>query len=173
MSGYASSMTCLGSMREEQESVFGQLPQIVGQSWAVSVSLHIIRLNAANVSVGGLLAESGQWVAYHVTILYSSLLLVQCVLLPETLYPRAIMVTAERQGTVVDVKRTNQLGHFVSCEHNTATVADERSAFGQSPWCSTPRSMDYHYTIREALCLSNNRDQRLRLLLPPILVVRR
>lgn len=63
--------------------------------------------------VGGLLASSGQWVAYHVTILYSALLLSQCLLLPETLYPRAVVVAAEGQHTsLITLKRTKQLGYF-------------------------------------------------------------
>jgi hypothetical protein len=75
--------------------------------------------------VGGLLANSGQWVAYHVTILYATLLLLQCVLLPETLYPRAAVLLAEaRRSRPLDksevdalgIRRTKQLGYVVCCQ---------------------------------------------------------
>ncbi|KPI41790.1 putative transporter [Cyphellophora attinorum] len=80
------------------------------------VGLWTIAANCGTIMggvIGGLLAESGQWVAYHVTILYAVLLLSQCLLLPETLYPRAVMVAAEVQhNSLTNLKRTKQLGYF-------------------------------------------------------------
>ncbi|EXJ93259.1 hypothetical protein A1O1_01650 [Capronia coronata CBS 617.96] len=71
---------------------------------------------------GGLLATSGEWVAYHVTILFCALLLCQCFLLPETLYPRTAVVLSERQmlassstivnGSELNIPRTTQLGYL-------------------------------------------------------------
>lgn len=70
------------------------------------------------------------WVAYHVTILFSALLLLQCLFLKETLYPRSLLLsntapstpTNDTDGqikTELEVKRTNQLGYFVSLFNRT------------------------------------------------------
>lgn len=67
--------------------------------------------------VGGLLATSGEWVAYHVTILFAVQLLVQCFLLPETLYPREAVTTVESRGGSAEdlnITRSKQLGYLVS-----------------------------------------------------------
>lgn len=67
--------------------------------------------------VGGLLATSGEWVAYHVTILFAVLFLTQSFFLPETLYPREAVVLSESgqlQSLPVDIPRTLQLGYLVS-----------------------------------------------------------
>ncbi|KAH8811011.1 putative MFS transporter [Xylogone sp. PMI_703] len=63
---------------------------------------------------GGLLADAEEWVAYHVTILFAILLVLQCLLLPETLYPRAAVIIAENSSNIVniDIPRTKQLGYF-------------------------------------------------------------
>ena len=72
---------------------------------------------------GGLLASSGEWAAYHVTILFGVLLVCQCLLLPETLYPRAAVVLAENHrlagnsdfGGGIDpmkMPRTKELGYL-------------------------------------------------------------
>jgi hypothetical protein len=77
---------------------------------------------ADSIRVGGLLATSGEWSAYHVTILFAGLLLVQGLLLPETLYPRAVVVRAESlesagnlDTTNLTILRTKDLGYLVSC----------------------------------------------------------
>lgn len=85
----------------------------------VSVSSDNICLKQrANESlVGGLLATSGEWVAYHVTILFAVQLLVQCFLLPETLYPREAVTTVESRGgraEDLNISRSKQLGYLVS-----------------------------------------------------------
>uniref|UniRef100_A0A093UNJ7 Putative transporter n=1 Tax=Talaromyces marneffei PM1 TaxID=1077442 RepID=A0A093UNJ7_TALMA len=62
------------------------------------VGMWTIAANAGTVLggvFGGLLATSGEWVAYHVTILFAVLLVVQCLFLPETLYPRAAVLLQE------------------------------------------------------------------------------
>ncbi|KIW02725.1 uncharacterized protein PV09_06159 [Verruconis gallopava] len=64
---------------------------------------------------GGLLATSGEWVAYHVTIMFSIQLLAQCFFLPETLYPRSAVVSAESRGGNADqlnIPRSRQLGYL-------------------------------------------------------------
>lgn len=53
--------------------------------------------NSRLPTVGGLLATSGEWAAYHVTILYAFLFCLQCLLLPETLYPREAVLIQESQ----------------------------------------------------------------------------
>ncbi|TVY91959.1 putative transporter [Lachnellula willkommii] len=65
--------------------------------------------------IGGLLATSGEWVAYHVTILFAVLFLTQCFFLPETLYPREAVILSESgqlQSLPVDIPRTLQLGYL-------------------------------------------------------------
>ncbi|GAM33406.1 MFS transporter [Talaromyces pinophilus] len=64
------------------------------------VGMWTIAANAGTVLggvFGGLLATSGEWVAYHVTILFAVLLVVQFLFLPETLYPRAAVLLQESQ----------------------------------------------------------------------------
>lgn len=84
---------------------------------------------AANVGtvlggvIGGFMATVDvNWVAYHVTIAFAALLIAEIVLLPETLYPRELVVEAEREKAISDtgidegvmgVKRTKQLGWVV------------------------------------------------------------
>jgi MFS family permease len=72
--------------------------------------------------IGGFLATVDQyWVAYHVTILFAALLVLQCVFMPETLYPRALVVSSEAAGNgeksdgtdVALPKRTKELGLIV------------------------------------------------------------
>ena len=75
------------------------------------------------LGVGGLLADSGEWIAYHVAILFAVQLVLQFLLLPETLYPRAVMVLEESRlkingrekptSSKVTLPRTKQLGYFV------------------------------------------------------------
>ena len=80
------------------------------------------------LTVGAFVATKDQfWVAYHVTILFAFLLVLQVCFLPETLYPRALFLskidtsTSEKDGSVIsgtdviDIKRTKMLGYFVSC----------------------------------------------------------
>jgi hypothetical protein len=77
-------------------------------------------------TVGAFVALKDQyWVAYHVTILFAALLLVECLFLKETLYPRALVLTGgdglgsptnEKSGTTnapANVKRTSELGYLV------------------------------------------------------------
>lgn len=68
--------------------------------------------------VGGLLATSGEWVAYHVTILFVVLLLAQCFFLPETLYPRQAVVLSESgqldSSPTLGYPKTLELGYLVS-----------------------------------------------------------
>ncbi|KUL86910.1 hypothetical protein ZTR_05357 [Talaromyces verruculosus] len=66
----------------------------------VRVGMWTIAANAGTVLggvFGGLLATSGEWVAYHVTILFAVLLVVQFLFLPETLYPRETVLLQESQ----------------------------------------------------------------------------
>ena len=73
------------------------------------------------VLVGAFVATKDQyWVAYHVTILFAVLLVLQICFLTETLYPRSLFLSSstssEKDGDVTlntDVKRTKQLGYFV------------------------------------------------------------
>ncbi|TVY29260.1 putative transporter [Lachnellula hyalina] len=65
--------------------------------------------------IGGLLATSGEWVAYHVTILFAVLFLTQCFFLPETLYPREAVILSESgqlQSRPLDIPKTLQLGYL-------------------------------------------------------------
>lgn len=58
------------------------------------------------------------WCAYVTTILYAALLIAELAFLPETLYPREHVLEQEQSttgaDTAVEVKRTKQLGLFVS-----------------------------------------------------------
>jgi hypothetical protein len=76
------------------------------------------------VTVGGFLATINQyWIAYHVTILFAALLVLECFFLPETLFPRALVLASEerhqnRDKEVVDnktfeAKRMKELGYVV------------------------------------------------------------
>lgn len=68
------------------------------------------------------MATSGEWVAYHVTILFAVLLFVQCLFLPETLYPRAAILAQESQKYGVAIisiaptsSESSKSNFFVSC----------------------------------------------------------
>lgn len=65
---------------------------------------------------------SQYWIAYHVTILFGVLLVLECVWLPETLFPRSLVVASE-QGNIpgkdegvsfnvsaASIKKTRDLG---------------------------------------------------------------
>jgi hypothetical protein len=63
-----------------------------------------------------------QWIAYHATILFAALLAAEFFFLPETLFPRALVLASEEraQGTqdalyieTSEIKRTKQLGYLV------------------------------------------------------------
>ncbi|KIW11202.1 hypothetical protein PV08_10502 [Exophiala spinifera] len=69
--------------------------------------------------IGGFIATVDQyWVAYHVTMAFAFLLVWEVLFLPETQYPRSVVVEYERQhgaseihdgGSTLDMKRTKQL----------------------------------------------------------------
>jgi hypothetical protein len=76
--------------------------------------------------VGGFLASVSQyWISYHVTILFGILLVCECLFLPETHYPRAVVLEHEAglegrasskelmQDAISDTKRTKELGYLV------------------------------------------------------------
>lgn len=83
-------------------------------------------MSLTHLAVGGFLTSINQyWCAYLTTILYAALLVAEFAFLPETLYPRAHVVAAEHdsslvptgeegQSPVITMKRTKQLGLFVS-----------------------------------------------------------
>ncbi|EED14835.1 MFS transporter, putative [Talaromyces stipitatus ATCC 10500] len=89
------------------------------------IGMWTIAANAGTVLggvFGGLLATSGEWVAYHVTILFAVLLAVQYLFLPETLYPRAAVLHQENQMMDADktaiaitepISKKSRLGCFV------------------------------------------------------------
>ncbi|OBT62318.1 hypothetical protein VE03_09066 [Pseudogymnoascus sp. 23342-1-I1] len=66
--------------------------------------------------VGAFLATIDQfWAGYHVAIMFALLLVLECCFLPETLYPRELVVQAEMNQIQLDdtgLKRTTQLGYF-------------------------------------------------------------
>ena len=77
--------------------------------------------------MGGFLATVDQYViAYHVTGLFGVLLILECAFLPETLFPRTIVVTTEQsissseegdrlsEDSLNLIKRTKQLGFLVN-----------------------------------------------------------
>lgn len=76
--------------------------------------------------MGGFLASVSQyWISYHVTILFGILLICECLFLPETHYPRAVVLEHEASldgqempqetmhDALSDIKRTKQLGYLV------------------------------------------------------------
>lgn len=69
-------------------------------------------------TAGAFLATINQfWAGYHVAIMFAVLLVLECCFLPETLYPRELVVQAETNQIQIDdtgLKRTTQLGYFVS-----------------------------------------------------------
>lgn len=91
--------------------------------WAAAANIGTV---LGGVTGGFLATVSQYWVQYHVTILFAALLVAEVFLLPETLYPRAVVVAAERQeilngsgasavdDNIVGIKRTKQLGWAVS-----------------------------------------------------------
>ncbi|KAJ5549110.1 MFS transporter [Penicillium frequentans] len=89
--------------------------------WAMSANFGTV-LGAV---VGGFLASVSQyWISYHVTILFGVLLICECLFLPETHYPRAVVLEyeAECEGqelsmdtkydAISDIKRTKGLGYL-------------------------------------------------------------
>ncbi|KAJ5219302.1 MFS transporter [Penicillium cinerascens] len=89
--------------------------------WAMSANVGTV-LGAV---VGGFLASVSQyWISYHVTILFGILLVCECLFLPETRYPRAVVLEHEAglegqemcketmYDVISDIKRTKQLGHL-------------------------------------------------------------
>lgn len=69
--------------------------------------------------VGGFIATVDQyWIAYHVTILFTVLLVLECFFLPETLYPRDLIIDSGRESNdgEFDMKRTKKLGYLVSID---------------------------------------------------------
>ncbi|RDW88316.1 MFS transporter-19 [Coleophoma cylindrospora] len=66
--------------------------------------------------IGGFIATASQyWIAYHVTILFAFLLVLECFFLPETLYPRNLVLsTSSPDATSADIAipRTKQLGYM-------------------------------------------------------------
>lgn len=76
--------------------------------------------------MGGFLASVSQyWISYHVTILFGVLLICECLFLPETHYPRAVVLEHEAEcegqeismdtkyNAISDIKRTKSLGYLV------------------------------------------------------------
>ncbi|KAJ5612609.1 MFS transporter [Penicillium lagena] len=72
--------------------------------------------------LGGFLASvSAYWIGYHVTMLFAFLLICECFFLPETHYPRAVMLEREAHIRIgkdkssddpYGLKRTKQLGYL-------------------------------------------------------------
>lgn len=63
------------------------------------------------------MATKGQyWVAYHITILFAVLLVLEIVLIPETLYPRqaVINISKDEDAQELPFKRTTQLPFLVN-----------------------------------------------------------
>lgn len=108
--------------------------------WAMSIDLG----GLVGGFIGGFLATIDQyWCAYVTTILYGALLLAELLFLPETLYPRALVLDAERQRIELGEKRTKQLGLYVSIiEFNSKDEADGRQNVRKIPGVKHPKPWD-------------------------------
>jgi hypothetical protein len=136
--------------------------------------------------VGGFIATVDQyWIAYHVTILFAALLVVECFFLPETLYPRQKVVASELARTSntekseeasihpeIDIKRTKELGYFVSkhiskVKYNANCYAE----LWKDPRRQAPKTMAYHPSGSEDMDIPNSCHKCASIYLLPILVV--
>lgn len=99
------------------------------------------------------------------------LLLAQCLLLPETLYPRAaVVLAAGGQVDALAIPRTRQLGYFVSLRMRNMHDRSNKIESAQGTWCSPSQALAYSNSIPLSVEISYHCHQRLSVLLSAVLV---